>query len=113
MRKVSYTQMRAELSDILDAIRNGETVVVTQRGRPDTVLNGSLVNESANFKPSPVESRGHRREYVEPTTQGKWHEVRVRGQATAIGRSRKSSFSEALNKTQLKHARIIKALEDK
>jgi chromosome segregation ATPase len=34
--------MRAELSDILDAIRNGETVIVTQRGKPDTVLCGNI-----------------------------------------------------------------------
>ncbi len=42
MRRVSYTQMRAELSDILDAIRKGETVIVTQRGKPDTVLCGNI-----------------------------------------------------------------------
>ena len=44
MKKVSYTQMRAELSDILDALRNGEEVVVTQRGRPDTVTRNCTVN---------------------------------------------------------------------
>ncbi|MEI9743090.1 type II toxin-antitoxin system prevent-host-death family antitoxin [Enterobacter ludwigii] len=113
MRKVSYTQMRAELSDILDAIRNGETVVVTQRGRPDTVLNGSLVHETTNFNSSPVESREHRSEYLVQTIEGKWYEMRPRGQINPVRRSKKSSFSEALNKTQLKHARIIKALEDK
>lgn len=107
MRKVSYTQMRAELSDILDAIRNGETVVVTQRGRPDTVLNGSLN----------IEHEHPQRHYAGYTV------VEGNGRARLFGSKRdlpiKSgetihiSFDEALAKTQRKHAKIIKALEDK
>ncbi|MDE9543729.1 type II toxin-antitoxin system Phd/YefM family antitoxin [Xenorhabdus bovienii] len=53
MKKVTYTQMRAELSDILELIRNGETVVITQRGKPDTKINGSIIvseGESVNKK---------------------------------------------------------------
>lgn len=98
MRKVSYTQMRAELSDILDAIRNGETVVVTQRGRPDTVLNGSLVKEAGNERVS----------YVSRL-------ITPRGETIypQAGKYFKISFDEALSKTKIKHAKIIKALEDK
>jgi septation ring formation regulator EzrA len=36
--------MRSELSDVLDAIRNGESITVTQRGRPDTIINGKIDN---------------------------------------------------------------------
>ncbi|EMO5715228.1 type II toxin-antitoxin system prevent-host-death family antitoxin [Enterobacter bugandensis] len=99
MRKVSYTQMRAELSDILDAIRNGETVVVTQRGRPDTVLNGSLVlsaNENENVK------------YVTTITTPSGKKI-----YPSQGKYFKITFGEALSKTKTKHAKIIKALEDK
>lgn len=114
MRKVSYTQMRSELSDILDAIRNGETVVVTQRGRPDTVLNGSLHFE--HLHPSRY-----------PSSRDQMFEVHKLDESTSITfaaagdkniqvfplESIKVSFKEALNKTQQKHAKIIKALEDK
>lgn len=99
MRKVSYTQMRAELSDILDAVRNGETVIVTQRGRPDTVLNGSLVqnktdSENVSYASSLTTPSGKK---IYP----------------AKGSYFKISFDEALVKTKTKHAKIIKALEDK
>lgn len=111
MRKVSYTQMRAELSDILDAIRNGETVVVTQRGRPDTVLNGSL-------------HIGHIRPFSDYMTftstkndsgAGKITLRRANGEVVEVSGAKdlKISFKEALEKTQFKHAKIIKALEDK
>lgn len=98
MRKISYTQMRAELSDILDAVRNGETIVVTQRGRPDTVLNGAL------FEEKPEEENFIYKPYI--IHKGK-HITPKRGSMFKI------SFNEALSKTKHKHAKIIKALEDK
>ncbi|EFJ7595025.1 type II toxin-antitoxin system prevent-host-death family antitoxin [Escherichia coli] len=107
MRKVSYTQMRAELSDILDAIRNGETIVVTQRGRPDTVLNGSLN----------IEHEHPRRHYSGYTVVEGGGKKRVFGSNNKLelksGDIVHISFGEALAKTQKKHAKIIKALEDK
>lgn len=115
MRKVSYTQMRAELSDILDAIRNGETVVVTQRGRPDTVLNGSLGVTTgkpfADYSPFVV--------HKEPINKGQEYRsvylLGPDGEHIAIKplSDVRISFKEALHKTQQKHAKIIKALEDK
>lgn len=30
--------MRHELADVLDSLRNGESVTVTQRGKPDLIL---------------------------------------------------------------------------
>lgn len=107
MRKVSYTQMRAELSDILDAIRNGETVVVTQRGRPDTVLNGSLN----------IEHESPRRHYSGYKVVEGSAKTRVFGSDSKLdlksGDIVHISFRDALAKTQKKHAKIIKALEDK
>lgn len=115
--------MRAELSDILDAIRNGETVVVTQRGRPDTVLNGSTKVEPLKpvlfhkrdttgrpriNQPSIEISRNSAGQlvYVTKAPNGE-----ILSKTIAAGN--KVSFSDALSKTQKKHARIIKALEDK
>lgn len=98
MRKISYTQMRAELSDILDAIRNGETIVVTQRGRPDTLLNGALFEENTEGSNSILKSYiVHKGKRITPK-KGNYFKI---------------SFNEALSKTKLKHAKIIKALEDK
>lgn len=117
MRKISYTQMRAELSNILDAIRSGETVVVTQRGRPDTILNGSRNSEHSSILeartpysgPSVIEvlksSDGHVR-YVKKAPNG---EIL----STIETDGSKVSFNDALKLTQKKHAKIIKALEDK
>ncbi|HDR2843243.1 type II toxin-antitoxin system Phd/YefM family antitoxin [Enterobacter ludwigii] len=122
MRKVSYTQMRAELSDILDAIRNGETVVVTQRGRPDTVLKGST---SSELSYSPITTRPYTTRLNPSNTiievvrdaHGQAYYVKKAPNGEIITKVKadntKISFSDALKLTQTKHAKIIKALEDK
>lgn len=49
MKKYTYTNMRTELSDVLDILRSGESVTITQRGKPDVVLQGlsaSQVNDN-------------------------------------------------------------------
>ncbi|HED1243933.1 TPA: type II toxin-antitoxin system prevent-host-death family antitoxin [Enterobacter bugandensis] len=121
MRKVSYTQMRAELSDILDAIRNGETVVVTQRGRPDTVLSGALAG-SENVLPRESSLQQHVPHIKTYLVEGHLKDGSLYHSNTSAHFTRnrldsmtlvKTSFSEALKKTQKKHAKIIKALEDK
>ncbi|WP_336340839.1 type II toxin-antitoxin system prevent-host-death family antitoxin [Enterobacter cloacae] len=113
MRKVSYTQMRAELSDILDAIRNGETVVVTQRGRPDTVLNGSVDYE----KKIHITTGKKYTIQVTKTPSGETCYVTKKPNGEVVTSIHKNtervSFKDALVKTQRKHAKIIKALEDK
>ncbi|EJJ3987694.1 hypothetical protein NI343_003496 [Salmonella enterica] len=38
MKVLSYSRMRAELADVLDCLRNGETVTITQKGKDDLVL---------------------------------------------------------------------------
>lgn len=123
MRKVSYTQMRAELSDILDAIRNGETVVVTQRGRPDTYLNGSTKDEPKKpilFHKRDSAGRAHSGQPFIEVSRNSAGQVMYVSKAPngeilskVITKGEKVSFSDALSKTQKKHAKIIKALEDK
>lgn len=38
MKEITYTRLRADLSQVLDEIRDGETFVVTQRGKEPIVL---------------------------------------------------------------------------
>ncbi|EIE5007018.1 hypothetical protein K8N77_001130 [Salmonella enterica] len=38
MKVLSYSRMRAELADVLDCLRNGETVTITQKGKDDLIL---------------------------------------------------------------------------
>ncbi|CAI1938622.1 type II toxin-antitoxin system Phd/YefM family antitoxin [Serratia plymuthica] len=38
MKEITYTRFRADLSQVLDEIRDGETFVVTQRGKEPIVL---------------------------------------------------------------------------
>lgn len=113
MRKISYTQMRAELSDILDAIRDGETVVVTQRGKPDTVLNGwRAKNACCHLVDSTKSKEIKYREYDDDFTKIVPVVGSVVGSVIA-GTLSTHAFEDALKRTKKKHAKIIKALEDK
>ena len=47
MEKYTYTNMRTELSDVLDKLRKGESITITQRGKEDLVLRGSSANTIA------------------------------------------------------------------
>lgn len=38
MKVLSYSRMRAELADVLECLRNGETVIITQKGKDDLTL---------------------------------------------------------------------------
>ncbi|EHE1076714.1 hypothetical protein J0D42_000023 [Salmonella enterica] len=38
MKVLSYSRMRAELADVLDCLRNGEIVTITQKGKDDLIL---------------------------------------------------------------------------
>lgn len=38
MKVLSYSRMRAELADVLECLRNGEMVTITQKGKDDLVL---------------------------------------------------------------------------
>lgn len=45
MKTITYTQMRSDLSATLELLRAGESVTVTQRGKPDLVINAKVVSE--------------------------------------------------------------------
>ncbi|HFW4795748.1 TPA: hypothetical protein ACIBS5_001054 [Salmonella enterica subsp. diarizonae serovar 60-67:z35:-] len=38
MKVLSYSRMRAELADVLECLRNGEVVIITQKGKDDLTL---------------------------------------------------------------------------
>lgn len=90
MKKISYTKMREELADVLDALRNGESITVTQRGRPDITI--AVAQEPRRY-------------------MGKLSSSYINMMNTSS--SKRVSFNEAKEKTKKKHAGIIKALEDK
>lgn len=48
MKIITYTQMRSDLSATLDCLRSGESVTVTQRGKPDLVISAKSVDEIAS-----------------------------------------------------------------
>lgn len=110
MKTISYTKMRDELADVLDMLRNGEDITVTQRGRPDIIL-------MAKAAPVP---KGEWRAVGEPvervrngitervTTLRRERVLEVKGKNRGY-----ITFDEARLKTASKHAKIIKALEDK
>lgn len=52
MKNVSYTMMRTELSAILDSLRNGENVTITQRGKPDVVISGTVLSSCRAEEPA-------------------------------------------------------------
>lgn len=90
MKTISYSKMREELADVLDALRNGESITITQRGRPDITI-------AAAQEP---------RRYM-----GRESKNIISMMFTST--SKRVSFDEAKEKTKKKHAGIIKALEDK
>jgi antitoxin Phd len=106
MKKISYTKMREELADVLDMLRNGEDITITQRGRPDitisAVKSGSVTWVGKQMISIPKGNAGN-------------VSVKTRKLAGSVlsQSSGKVSFQEAKTKTRMKHAGIIKALEDK
>ncbi|WP_140919039.1 type II toxin-antitoxin system Phd/YefM family antitoxin [Limnobaculum xujianqingii] len=94
MKTFTYTQMRSELSDILELMRAGDSVRITQKNKPDILL-GNIVTNTA------IETL--KRQLEESPTE-------------IIKRALEESpdeFTKALLHTQTKHAAIIKKLEDK
>lgn len=102
MKKITYTQMRSELSDVLERVRLGESFVVTQRGRPDIFIEGHTMTSKDLAQAEENLSKVH--EIIPESSQA--YEV-----AKSISRS--ELFQRALKRTQVKYADIIKALEDK
>ncbi|CAI2532397.1 Antitoxin of toxin-antitoxin stability system [Serratia ficaria] len=107
MKTISYTKMREELADVLDMLRNGDDITITQRGRPDITISAnkpapSITWIGTKITSTPREASEHQREITKKLA------------ASILNQSAtKVSFQEAKNKTKIKHAGIIKALEDK
>lgn len=106
MKVISYTQMRNDLSEILDALRAGEAIVITQRGKPDLMLNGEVIEKEDPFgeimsPPTLADESGDKHTRVISITYADGNNVVSR------------NFREALKRTKWKHAKTIKALGDK
>lgn len=48
MKVLSYSRMRAELADVLECLRNGETIIITQKGKDDLTLYSDAGQIKAN-----------------------------------------------------------------
>ncbi|KFK92008.1 MULTISPECIES: type II toxin-antitoxin system Phd/YefM family antitoxin [unclassified Serratia (in: enterobacteria)] len=137
MKIITYTQMRSDLSATLDCLRSGESVTVTQRGKPDLVISAKSVEEVASIedvKASVKKIDTHLSQLIASNMSPQITEgvMRLSKQLEALARSDEArqtlvqaanaaavlqgvseSFIKALQHTQSKHAEIIKKLEDK
>ncbi|HHA2019262.1 TPA: type II toxin-antitoxin system Phd/YefM family antitoxin [Enterobacter kobei] len=137
MKIITYTQMRSDLSATLDCLRSGESVTVTQRGKPDLVISAKSADEIAsvdavktsaktidthlaqliasNLSPQITEGVMKLTKQLDALLQSdEARQTMMRAANAAVALQGVSeSFIKALQHTQTKHAEIIKKLEDK
>lgn len=143
MKEITYTRLRADLSQILDEIRDGETFIVTQRGK-ESVMLGQNNNKSSTSKTNTLDNKTLKAmvrntvsainaNQVTPSIISKEVEalgrmIKLQGvldktmidtlqkQAESAGRSnpvKQISVKEAVAEVRKRHAKTIKDLEDK
>ncbi|QUG51172.1 type II toxin-antitoxin system Phd/YefM family antitoxin [Enterobacter cloacae] len=137
MKIITYTQMRSDLSATLDCLRSGESVTVTQRGKPDLVISAKSVDEIAsadevktpaktidthlaqliasNLSPQITEGVMKLTKQLDALLQSdEARQTMMKAANAAVALQGVSeSFIKALQHTQTRHAEIIKKLEDK
>ncbi|EEX2866349.1 TPA: type II toxin-antitoxin system Phd/YefM family antitoxin [Escherichia coli] len=137
MKTITYTQMRSDLSATLELLRSGESVTVTQRGKPDTVISAKTVDKvvsgkeikpqnktidahlaqliSSNLSPQVTEGVMKFTKQLDVLLQSdEARQAMMKAANAALALQGVSeSFIKALQHTQTKHAEIIKKLEDK
>lgn len=137
MKTITYTQMRSDLSATLELLRSGESVTITQRGKPDLVINAHVDHKDVQHKenqPSAVAIQSHLAQVISSNISPEIQEgvMRLTKQLNDLLQSEEArktmvqaskaaiaiqgvseSFIRALQHTQVKHADIIKKLEDK
>ncbi len=128
MKIISYTHMREHLTEVLDALRNGEQITVTQRSKADLVLSSEPVltpvsRESGvpgcKLTSGPVKTRASTPvKNVTPqdksTRDGQFMVAGKEGRRGKDPVSGKGlSFSDAKERTKVRHAGVIKMLSDK
>ncbi|EFG0615660.1 type II toxin-antitoxin system Phd/YefM family antitoxin [Enterobacter kobei] len=137
MKIITYTQMRSDLSATLDCLRSGESVTVTQRGKPALVISAKSVDEIASadeVKTSAKKIDTHLAQLIASNLSPQITEgvMKLTKQLDALLQSDEArqtmmkaanaavalqgvseSFIKALQHTQTRHAEIIKKLEDK
>ncbi|EHS5632079.1 type II toxin-antitoxin system Phd/YefM family antitoxin [Escherichia coli] len=137
MKTITYTQMRSDLSATLELLRSGESVTVTQQGKPDTVISAKTVDKvvsgkeikpqnktidahlaqliSSNLSPQVTEGVMKFTKQLDVLLQSdEARQAMMKAANAALALQGVSeSFIKALQHTQTKHAEIIKKLEDK
>lgn len=137
MKTITYTQMRSDLSATLELLRSGESVTVTQRGKPDIVISAKTLDKvvsgkeikpqtktidahlaqliSSNLSPQVTEGVMKFTKQLDVLLQSdEARQTMMKAANAALALQGVSeSFIKALQHTQTKHAEIIKKLEDK
>jgi len=108
MKTISYTKMRDELADVLEALRGGEPVTITQRGKADIIISAQI---GKSIYPS--EQPAWKKSNTENKSGIGYEKIRQKNTNSGKGLGLGLTFEEAKSRTQSKHAGIIKALEDK
>lgn len=137
MKTITYTQMRSDLSATLELLRSGEKVLITQRGKPDLIIieepkaSQLIIKEvkpaakqldsqlaqliSSNISPQMREGIMRLTKQLDDllrSDEARQALTKVANTAIAL-QGVSESFIKALQHTQIKHAEIIKKLEDK
>ncbi|WP_261137046.1 type II toxin-antitoxin system Phd/YefM family antitoxin [Serratia quinivorans] len=143
MKEITYTRLRADLSQVLDEIRDGETFIITQRGKEPVML-GQDNNKSSIQKSNSLDNKTLKAmvrntvsainaNQVTPSIISKEIEalgqmIKLQGvldkatidalqkQAELAGKSSpptQMSVKDAVAEVRKRHAKTIKDLEDK
>lgn len=113
MKTVTDEEFRENLSEILDYLSSGGSVVITVQGGKDVVLAGSDLSPEIQ---AAVGKTKKLRDQINKMNQSPLmntvRELEKRYPALVEQRKKALSFEEAMKRTREKHADIIKRLED-
>lgn len=128
MKTISYTYMREHLTEVLDELRNGELITVTQRGKADIVLNsvcktvlkplpkadGWIAVSGSSIKPAIKEGMKAGATH-QKSNDGRFMDAskELNSSGSNIVTKKGLSFKDAKERTKVRHAGVIKMLGDK
>ena len=113
MKTVTDDEFRENLSEILDYLSSGGSVVITAQGGKDVVLAGSdLCPEIRAGLGKTKKLRDQINKMKQPLLINAVRDLEKRHPALVAQRKKGLSFEDAMKRTREKHADIIKKLED-
>ncbi|WP_392439276.1 type II toxin-antitoxin system Phd/YefM family antitoxin [Edwardsiella piscicida] len=113
MKTVTDAEFRANLGDMLEYLRSGESIAIVGADRKSVVLSGEDLNPeylAANDRLQEFRERAKKMSQ-QPLAQAV-HDLEKRYPALFSQGKKALSFEDAMKRTREKHAEIIKKLED-